>query len=75
MIKKGEQRPTDRADDRCQAERTADAFVETLRMAAQCPSQPTKNGLRTPRFIPPAYIDPHRRPRTNSARRSIPAAA
>ncbi|MEV4315469.1 HNH endonuclease signature motif containing protein [Actinocrispum sp. NPDC049592] len=30
---------------------------------------------RTPRFIPPAYIDPHRRPRTNSARRSIPAAA
>ncbi|MEV4316345.1 hypothetical protein [Actinocrispum sp. NPDC049592] len=30
---------------------------------------------RTPQFIPPAYIDPHRRPRTNSARRSIPTAA
>ncbi|MEV4312116.1 DUF222 domain-containing protein [Actinocrispum sp. NPDC049592] len=57
VIKKGEQRPTDRADDRCQAERTADAFVETLRMAAQCPSQPTKNGLRTPVAITISYDD------------------
>ncbi|MEV4319088.1 DUF222 domain-containing protein [Actinocrispum sp. NPDC049592] len=47
VIKKGEQRPTDRADDRSQAERIADAFVETLRMAARCPAKPTKNGLRT----------------------------
>ncbi|MEV4320576.1 DUF222 domain-containing protein [Actinocrispum sp. NPDC049592] len=57
VIKKGEQRPSDRTDDRCQAERVADAFVETLRMAAQCPAKPTKNGLRTPVAITISYED------------------
>ncbi len=57
VIRKGEQRPSDPADDRGPAERTADAFVETLRMAAQCPANPAKNGLRTPVAITISYQD------------------
>jgi hypothetical protein len=47
MLMKPFMKPFNEQDDRGHAERAADAFVDVLQLATNCPDLPTHNGLKT----------------------------